>query len=429
MPDIAIKFDNISKRYEKGSSTIRESIAKLFRGSKDQNYLTHENPASRSNAFWALKDVNFEVKKGNTLGIIGPNGAGKSTILKLLAGITEPTTGKITINGKIGVLIELGAGFHPEFTGRENIYLNGAIMGMSKKEINEKFAAIVDFAELQEFIDTPVKHYSSGMYVRLGFSIAAHLEPDILLIDEVLAVGDARFVQKCLRKLEEFKEKRVTTIFVSHDMNSIKKNCRQVILLDKGEIIDAGEPKEIVDVYNALTFEKIASDIKGEKSFSSKEIASRRVSGKSQQYGSLQAEIIDVTIIKDNGICSEVINSGESTEIKITALFYEDISDILVGITIRNRIGVDVYMTNTGWKGVEIPKVQKNTKLEVTFAQKMSLVPGEYTITAAVSQSTPNGIKRLDWVSDYLSFEVFASEKMSGICNLDSRVSVKTADK
>jgi len=406
MPDIAIRFNGVSKKYEKHASSMRESFVNLFRKTESRN---------GSNSFWALKDVSFDVRHGETIGIIGPNGAGKSTILKLLAGITSPTSGTVSINGRIGALLELGAGFHPEFTGRENIYLNGAILGMKRNEIDEKFSSIVDFAEISEFIDSPVKHYSSGMYVRLGFAIAAHSNPDILLVDEVLAVGDARFVQKCIRKFEEFQKCGTTIVFVSHDMNSIKRNCHKVILLDHGEIKEIGDPKEIVDAYNAIIFK---SPLAGKSQ-------EEQRAGRSRQYGSGQAEITNVALLNNDRTMCNVITSMENTEIKIEALFHEDIAEVVVGMTIRNRIGVDVYMTNTEWKGIDIPKVLKNTSLEVSFAQKMHLAPGEYTVNVAVSQKTTEGIKRLDWISDYLTFEVVASEKMGGICNFDSSVSIK----
>jgi len=421
--ETVINVEHVSKKYCK---SLKRSM--LYGGidiSRNMLKFSSRSDRLRKDEFWALNDISFEVKKGEALGIIGPNGSGKTTLLKLLNGIFWPDKGKITIKGKVGALIELGAGFHPLLTGRENIYINAAILGMKKREIYKEFDSIVEFAGIGDFIDSPIKNYSSGMYVRLGFSIAIHSSPDILLVDEALSVGDAQFVQKCLWKFQQFQEKGGTIVFVSHNMDSIKKNCQETILLDQGEIIDRGKPKEVTDVYNALIFEKIASEMKKEQSPTGKELASRRVGKKNQRYGSFQAEIVDVTILNGEGKPRKTVNTNEATEIKIKALFYEELRDILVGFTIRNRIGVDVYMTNTGWKGVDIPRVSKNNNLEVSFAQKMCLVPGEYTITAAVSQITPNGIRRLDWVSDCLVFEVLASEKMSGICNLDSAVSVK----
>jgi len=207
----------------------------------------------RREDFWALRDVSFEVQRAEALGIIGHNGAGKSTILKLLSRITTPTTGDIMINGRLSALIEVGSGFHPELTGRENVYLNGSILGMTRREINKKLDSIVEFAELRQFIDTPVKRYSSGMYVRLGFSIAAHLDPDVLLLDEVLAVGDASFQRKCIQRITELKKNGTTIVFISHDLRAVQQLCDRVILLKKGQIEADGDPAETIGLYQSLS--------------------------------------------------------------------------------------------------------------------------------------------------------------------------------
>lgn len=413
--ETAIKFNNVTKEYFRGNTSLRSSVLSFF---------SKKNTAgSSAESFNAIRDVSFEVKKGTTLGIIGPNGAGKSTILKLLAGITNPSSGTINISGKVGVLLELGAGFHPEFTGRENIYLNGSIMGMKRSEIEEKIPSIIEFSELEDFIDMPVKYYSSGMYVRLGFSTAIHSDPEVLLIDEVLAVGDAKFIQKCLRKFEEFQNRNVTIVFVSHDTNAIKRNCHEVILLQNGRIIDRGSATEIIDLYNAIIFKQIEDDAKN-NDISAEGLASARQKGKSQKYGTQEAEITEVSMLNSEGGKVNAVNSLEDIKIALKILFHKELKNILVGITIRNNTGIDVYMTNTDWKGIDIPIVEKGRILEVSFSQKMVLAPGKYTITVAASQSTENGIKRLDWISDYLIFEVVSSEKVSGIANLDSSVSV-----
>lgn len=228
-------------------------VSKLFRLQKQRTFkellpaLAGGQKAVES--FWALQNINLKIKKGETVGIIGPNGAGKSTLLKLMAGVTQPTKGKITINGRIAPLIELGAGFHPELTGRENIFLNGIILGLSKKEVTDKFSEIVDFAELWDFIDQPIKHYSSGMYLRLAFSVAVHTKPEVLLIDEILAVGDENFRKKCFKKMEEFKKAGVTIILVSHALDQIKEFCTRAIYLDEHRVIADGEVKEVTEKY------------------------------------------------------------------------------------------------------------------------------------------------------------------------------------
>ncbi|RLG42989.1 MAG: ABC transporter ATP-binding protein, partial [Thermoproteota archaeon] len=247
---VAIRFENVSKRYKlgvRGGGSLREAASDLFRRMLGRK---GDNPADDSKYIWALKDVSFEVEEGEALGIIGPNGAGKTTILKLLSGITKPTRGRIWLKGRVSSLIELGAGFHQDLTGRENIYLNGTILGLKRKEIDEKFRSIVEFSELEKFIDTPIKRYSSGMYVRLGFAVAVHVDPEILLVDEVLAVGDMAFQRKCLNRMREMLRKESTTVvFVSHNLSAVQGLCDRVIWLDKGSIVEEGEPKRVISKY------------------------------------------------------------------------------------------------------------------------------------------------------------------------------------
>lgn len=247
-----IKVENVGKKYvinhqvKMGDSAFREVLSQkmkgLLKGTFKKTKSVHEE-------FWALKNISFEINKGERVGIIGRNGAGKSTLLKILSQITEPTTGKITIDGKVSSLLEVGTGFHPELTGRENIFLNGAIIGMSKKEIESKFDQIVAFAEIEKFLDTPVKHYSSGMYVRLAFSVSAHIDPDILIVDEVLSVGDAAFQKKCIGKIEEVSGFGRTILFVSHNMGQVNNLCTHAILLDKGGILMQGSTTDVTKMY------------------------------------------------------------------------------------------------------------------------------------------------------------------------------------
>jgi ABC-type polysaccharide/polyol phosphate transport system ATPase subunit len=237
-----IKFDRVSKKYR-----IRSASG---RGADRPSLLTRRLRGRRGD-FWALKDVSFSVRRGDTLGIIGPNGAGKSTILKLLSKITAPTAGEITISGRLSALIEVGSGFHPELTGRENVFLSGSILGMRRREIAQKLESIVEFAGVRQFFDTPIKHYSSGMCVRLGFSIAAHLDPDILLLDEVLAVGDAAFQSKCFSRINQLKESGTTIVFISHDLNAIDYLCHRAVLLVDGEIAADGAPRNVIARYQA----------------------------------------------------------------------------------------------------------------------------------------------------------------------------------
>lgn len=254
MENFAIKINGLGKKYTVGKQmdgSLRGTLANLLKSS-----------GANGENFWALQDVSFEVKKGEVLGIIGKNGAGKSTLLKILSQITKPTEGRIEINGRVASLLEVGTGFHPELTGRENVYLNGTILGMSRKEVKKKFDEIVEFSGVQKFINTPVKHYSSGMYVRLAFAVAAHLEPEILIIDEVLAVGDSEFQNKCLGKMKDVAGYGRTVLFVSHNLAAVESLCDKAILLDQGQLLNLGNTKKVIKAYHKLIKKKLILDSK-----------------------------------------------------------------------------------------------------------------------------------------------------------------------
>jgi lipopolysaccharide transport system ATP-binding protein len=265
MSDTVIKVEDLGKKYlirhqqSERYTALRDVLTNKFKslGQRIISLQPHSSNLQPSREeFWVLRDVSFEVKQGDRIGIIGRNGAGKTTLLKLLSRITEPTSGRIAIKGRVASLLEVGTGFHPELTGRENIFLNGAILGMSKSEIKEKFDEIVDFAEIEKFLDTPVKRYSSGMYVRLAFAVAAHLEPEILLVDEVLAVGDAAFQKKCLGKMEDIAGKGRTVLFVSHNMGAILSFCNTAVLLHEGKVLSNGKVRSVIDKYSGVKTEQ-----------------------------------------------------------------------------------------------------------------------------------------------------------------------------
>jgi lipopolysaccharide transport system ATP-binding protein len=265
MSDTVIRVENLGKRYriglkEKGNKSLKEQTKEVFTSPFKylKNVLSEPSP---DEVFWALKDVSFEVKRGEVLGVIGRNGAGKSTLLKILSRITEPTKGFVEIRGRVGSLLEVGTGFHPDLTGRENTYLNGTIMGMKKREIDRRFDEIVDFAEVEKFIDTPVKHYSSGMYTRLAFAVAAHLTPEILIVDEVLAVGDLQFQKKCLGKMGEIAQVGRTVIFVSHSMGSVSTLCNKAVFMEKGKIRETGTVDQITTSYMNDIFQNKIDDL------------------------------------------------------------------------------------------------------------------------------------------------------------------------
>src|SRR5438309_3568650 len=249
MNDVAIRVENLSKQYKIGVRNRHDTLRDLLMGGLKSMFSRNGAAPARNDTFWALRDISLEIKQGEVAGIIGRNGAGKSTLLKILSRITEPTEGEAKIHGRVASLLEVGTGFHAELTGRENIYLNGSILGMKRAEIDRKFDEIVDFSGIEGFIDTPVKHYSSGMYVRLAFAVAAHLEPEILIIDEVLAVGDAAFQKKCLAKMGEVANQGRTVLFVSHNMAAIQGFCSKCCLLSSGQVVAEGSPRSVVEQY------------------------------------------------------------------------------------------------------------------------------------------------------------------------------------
>ena len=318
----AIEFNGVSKKFKKGEQfdSLRDLIPNLVKGLFSRN---GKGEKLEEKEFWALKDVSFEVKKGEIVGIIGPNGAGKSTVLKLLSRILRPTKGEIKVNGRLSALIEVGAGFHQDLTGRENIYLCGTIMGMRKREIDKKFDSIVDFSGIEEFIDTPVKRYSSGMYVRLGFAVAAHLDPEILLVDEVLAVGDAAFRKKCLGKMGDVAEEGRTVLFVSHNMGAISGLCNRCILIKNSEIVAAGAPSEVIGIYlgSSLT-EQVPERVFPDES--EKEIHIKRVA-----------------VVGESGMPSTTFDIFDQVFIEVDYIVREEIIGSNVALLL-SRNGVDI---------------------------------------------------------------------------------------
>lgn len=344
--DVAIKVENLSKLYQIGTKkrgSFRESFSGLFnKNGKDKE----------ASEFWALKDVSFEIKKGEAVGIIGRNGAGKSTLLKILSRITEPTHGRIEIDGRVSSLLEVGTGFHPELTGRENIFLNGTILGMRRREVKAKFDEIVDFSGVGKFIDTPVKHYSSGMYVRLAFAVAAHLEPEILIIDEVLAVGDAEFQKKCLGKMEDVsKNEGRTVIFVSHNMGAVGALCSKGITLNNGRVFFLGNISDAITHY----FEK-------DKKIDKKKVGERIDLGNHPNKKYLINFGLQSVLIRINGKETNILTSGDTLEFEFQYKLKEYMSNPVLGIVIRNPqqepiIGInnmhtDQKLSNENFEGV-----------------------------------------------------------------------------
>ncbi len=362
----------------------------------------------------ALKNVSFKVEDGETLGIIGRNGAGKSTLLKILMNVIIPDSGVIHTSGKITGLLELGTGFNPEMTGLRNIYMNGMLLGMGKKEIDEKKTEIISFSELGDFINEPIKTYSSGMVMRLAFSIAIHADPHCFLVDEALSVGDAHFQQKCMKKIKNFRKKGGSIIFVSHDMNSVKMLCDKAILLENGAVLDLGSPESIVNRYNFLISKLNDSENKMEL----------KEADRKKEYGSYEAEISSVRIIGSNS-GSDIVSSGEKTTIEISIKSFADIEDVTLGIMIRDKYGQDIYGINTYHLNEKL-SLQKNATITCIFRLAMNLAPGKYTLTAALHSEETHLEKCYHWVDNWKEFEVVGYQDclFSGVVDLKASFSL-----
>jgi len=360
--------------------------------------------------FWALRDITFNLERGEILGLVGPNGCGKSTLLQIVCGILPPTNGRVVTQGRIAALLELGAGFNPEFTGRENVFLNGEIMGLSRGEIERVFPSIESFADIGEFIHRPVKEYSSGMYVRLAFSTAIHVEPDILIVDEALAVGDAVFANRCVRKFEELKLRKVTVLFVSHDLGLVKQLSDRAILLLGGRIEAQGDPKDVINRYIGLVLEKQKSDVaRG---------GSREVQG-SFRHGDGTSEILEIELMNARGESGRAFGSGDRVTVRVRSRFHRAKSDPMVGILIRTRIGMDVYGTNTRLEQIELGDFDAGEELDIQFSFDCWLTPQEYTLTVATQSADGSSH---DWVDDAIAFEIVDAKTMAGVANLRAEV-------
>ena len=378
MEDIAIKVDNVSKvykLYERNRDRIKEAFG-IGRGKV--HYKEH----------YALKDVSMEVRQGETVGIIGTNGSGKSTILKIITGVLNQTEGDVRIHGRISALLELGAGFNMEFTGVENIYLNGTMTGFSEEEIHEKLDDILEFADIGEFVYQKVKTYSSGMFVRLAFAVAINIDPEILIVDEALSVGDVFFQNKCYRKFEDFKKQGKTILFVSHDLSSISKYCDRVILLEKGAKIGEGEPKEIIDMYKKVLVHQLDAQ-KEERAKQTTLPKKAQSSWKDQmvlnpdldEYGNELAKFIDFCALDADGNISNSLIKGEACTIRVKVRFFDKIQDPIIAVSFKNRMGVEITGTNTMFEKMNTGTPGPGEVYIYHFKQNMDLQGGEYLIS------------------------------------------------
>jgi len=399
-----IKAENISKEF------------KLYHSPADRlKEIVLRRTLHRS--FHALKGISFKVEEGETLGIVGQNGAGKSTLLKILTGVLLPDSGAVHVDGRITGLLELGTGFNPEFTGLQNIYLNGTLLGMPKQEINERLETIVAFSELGDFIEEPLKTYSSGMVMRLAFSIAIHANPDAFVVDEALSVGDAYFQQKSMGRIREFREGGGSIVFVSHDMNAVKVLCDKAILLDHGAIVEEGEPDQVINTYNFL----LAKKAKGE------EIRVYDSSAAEKTYGNLKVEIIDARMLNEHGRESDFFVSGERCTVEIALKAHETVDDITVGILIRDRFGQDIFGTNTYHMKMPIGLKEGENCLVRYVIDEFNLGPGKYTLSPAAHKDETHIDECYQWVDVIRSFEVVESKdfRFIGFSKLKPKVQLE----
>lgn len=362
--------------------------------------------------FWALRDVSFSVERGEIVSLVGPNGCGKSTLLQVISGILQPTTGRVVTRGRVAALLELGAGFNPEFTGRENVFLNGEILGLSREQMDMALPSIEAFAEIGEFVNRPVKEYSTGMYVRLAFATAIHVEPEILIVDEALAVGDAVFANRCIRKFQELKERRTTILFVSHDLGLVKQLSHKAIFLLNGRIEAAGEPSHVINRYIGLVHQR-------QQSAEVKDVENPAQLPASFRHGDQSSQITHVALLDDLGECCMVVRSGQEITVRVVAQFREPRRNPMAGILIRTRIGIEVFGTNTKIEQVCMGDFEAGDELAVEFRFQCWLTPQQYTLTAALQDGDGSSF---DWLDDVVAFEVVSERQAAGVANLRAAV-------
>ena len=376
-------------------------------------------------AYWALRDIDLEIKKGSSCGIIGVNGAGKSTLLKILCGTLVPTFGTVEIKGRIAGLLELGSGFHPEFTGRQNIYLNARLLGLSDADIEKKLPAIVEFAELGDFLDHPLRIYSTGMALRLGFSVAANVDPDILIIDEALAVGDAYFQQKCLNYLKEFRAKGGTLLFVSHDPGAVKLLCDTAVLLHKGQVLANDTPENVLNYYNTLLVRRDSD----KESFIIERKKSEAAKSKPQHSGTFEAVIEKVSLVSD-GVETRTLFAGHASKLMVSMKALNDIKSPTIGVSLRDRLGYEIIGTNTELLKIKTPDLKAGEGLTVSFDLPAFLGPGEYTVTAAAHSGRDHIGHCYDWTDRMLAFKVVLEKESSsqGLIAIPLKAEVEKTD-
>ncbi len=405
----AIRAAGVSKRYRRQAPGHRfRTLKSAFVGR------SLAAGASAEETIPALDDVSFEISRGEAFGIIGGNGSGKSTLLKLVAGILRPDIGRIECAGRVAALIELGAGFHPEISGRENIFINGSVLGLSRRAIEERYERIVAFAGLEDFIEEPVKNYSSGMYVRLGFAVAIHTDPEILLVDEVLAVGDEAFAHQCLRRIEEMLAAGRTVVFVSHSLTLVEGLCTRVLWLDRGRVRAVGDPRQVVDAYRAAVAEqegRAHREEKEERERAEPEPEPVTATAEVLRWGSGAAEIETVRLLDADGAERYHFSSGETLTFEISARASAALADVVLGVAVHTPRGVEVWGTNSDLDGIELGQLSGTGRARL-ICPALRLAPGEYLVDVAVhaKDGAPYDYRRR-----LVSFSVTTHERGVGV--------------
>lgn len=426
MSEIAIKVEKLSKMYklyDKPMDRLKESLGL----SKKCAYKEH----------YALHDVDIEIEKGQTVGIIGTNGSGKSTILKIITGVLNPTVGNVTINGRISALLELGAGFNMEYTGIENVYLNGTMIGFTREEIDAKLDDILAFADIGEFVHQPVKTYSSGMFVRLAFAVAINIEPEILIVDEALSVGDVFFQAKCYKKFEEFKKMGKTILFVSHDLGSISKYCDKVVLLNKGVKLAEGSPKEMVDLYKKVLVNQLDDGITEEELDVQEEVVEEvpeyigawkdnfQHNPNLIEYGDKRIEIIDYALFDDTKKLTSTIEKGTEFTLKIKIKAKQTIDEPIVAFTIKDVHGTEITGTNTMFEKVYLGKMQEGEERTVSFTQSLAIQGGQYLISLGCTGYEGDDFVVYHRLYDVVNLSIVSEKNTVGYYDMFSQITVE----
>lgn len=420
------KVSKIYKLYARPADRLKEA---LLGGRK-----------SYHREFWALRDVDLLVPKGATVALIGTNGSGKSTLLQLVAGILEPSTGTLRVAGRVAALLELGAGFNPEHTGRENVYINGAILGIGHEEMKERMDAILRFAEIGEFIDRPVKTYSTGMYVRLAFAVAINVDPEILLIDEALSVGDMYFQHRCLNKINELQARGTTILFVSHDPAFVVTLSSKVAWIHQGELLEWGNPERIVSEYMAMITSRELRERRSTEAIPATVPANAEIVGPEtlvgqvettipnvdMRYGNQSAEVLGVGLYGEHGARINSAAGGQTILIRISVLFHEYVEKPIIGFMIKNRLGLYLSGTNTLMEGHHIPAQPKRSVCTAEFRLTLPfLYTGNYALALAVADGTLEDCAVCDWVENAYVLEIISSTLVHGLLRISCKVEVR----